>query len=158
MADTNQVLQSNMEEGRGKIRFDGKRFLMAEDMEINAEILKQLLLVRGAEVEHAVDGRQAVKLFTESEAGYFDLILMDIRMPDMDGFEAARAIRTGSHPDRERIPIIAMTAYSFEKEMEMFRQAGMDEYLKKPLEPEKLFQTIDAFIKNGRTAREWTED
>ena len=157
MSDTNRAIQTSQEGAKAQIRFDGRAILMAEDMHINAEIFQELLAGRGAHVVHAKDGEQAVKLFTDSEAGAFDVILMDIVMPRMDGYEATQAIRRSAHPDADRIPIIAMTAYDIGEDRQRSLEAGLDEHLKKPVDPQILFRTIDTFIKNGRTAREWTE-
>ena len=115
--------------------FAGKHILLAEDNELNREIAVELLgTVTGAKIDEAEDGRKAVALFDKSEPGYYDLILMDIQMPQMDGFEAARKIRAMERPDAAAIPIFAMTANAFAEDEEKSRQAGMNAHLSKPLE------------------------
>ncbi|MBR1559188.1 MAG: amino acid permease [Clostridia bacterium] len=120
----------------------GLRVLMAEDVEQNAEILADLLELEDVEAERAENGAVAVKMFSESAAGHFDAILMDVRMPVMDGLEATKAIRALDHPDARRVPIIAMTANVFDEDVERSLEAGMDAHLSKPVEPERLYETL----------------
>ena len=109
----------------------------------SAVVLKQKLEELGMTVTHAMDGKQAVELFTDSPAGTFDVILMDIMMPRMNGYEAARAIRSiESRPDGVAIPIIAMTANAFEEDRENAFKAGMDYHLAKPIVMPKLMQVL----------------
>ena len=124
----------------------GRRVLIAEDIEQNAEILADILELEGIESEHAKNGREAVAMFHESEEGHFDAILMDVRMPEMDGLTAARTIRGLERPDAVTIPIIAMTANVFEEDAERSLEAGMDAHLFKPIEPEKMFDTMARLI------------
>ena len=115
--------------------FEGKHILLAEDNELNREIAVELLgTVTGAVIDEAENGQKAVALFAESEINYYDLILMDIRMPLMDGFEATRKIRAMERPDAASVPIFAMTANAFAEDEEKSRQAGMNAHLSKPLE------------------------
>lgn len=115
--------------------FDGKHILLAEDNEMNREIAVELIgTVTGAVIDQAEDGEKAVDLFAKSETGYYDLILMDIQMPRMDGFEATRKIRAMERPDAARVYICAMTANAFAEDEEKSRQAGMNAHLSKPLE------------------------
>ena len=115
--------------------FKGKHILLAEDNELNREIAVELLgTVTGAKIDEAEDGQKAVALFAKSEPDYYDLILMDIQMPRMDGFEATRKIRAMERPDAARVPIFAMTANAFAEDEEKSRQAGMNAHLSKPLE------------------------
>lgn len=120
----------------------GRRILMAEDVDQNAEILADLLELEDMESEHAKNGAEAVRMFSESSPGYYDAILMDMRMPVMDGLAATRAIRALDHPDAKRIPIIAMTANVFDEDVERSREAGMNAHLGKPIEPERLYDTL----------------
>ena len=115
--------------------FEGKHILLAEDNELNREIAVELLgMDTGAIIDEAEDGQRAVELFAESEVNYYDLILMDIQMPRMNGFEAARKIRALERPDAASVPIFAMTANAFAEDEEKSLQAGMNAHLSKPLE------------------------
>ncbi|MBR1559598.1 MAG: response regulator [Clostridia bacterium] len=124
----------------------GRRVLLAEDIIINAEIMKQLISMREADIDHAENGRVAVEMFDHSPEGFYDAILMDIRMPEMDGLEATRAIRALRRPDAATIPIIAMTANAFDEDVQLSLQAGMNAHLSKPVEPEHLYQMLEELI------------
>ena len=124
----------------------GRLILVAEDMELNAEILMDLLEMEGIRSEHAENGQIAVDMFSGHPAGYYDAILMDVRMPVMDGLEATRAIRALNRPDAKTIPIIAMTANAFDEDVQQSLQAGMNAHLSKPVEPEHLYQTMNDLI------------
>ena len=121
---------------------EGRRVLMAEDVEQNAEILADLLDLEDVESERAENGEAAVRMFSEQPAGYYDAILMDVRMPVMDGLEATKAIRALDRPDAKTIPIIAMTANVFDEDVERSLAAGMNAHLSKPIEPERLYETL----------------
>ncbi len=123
----------------------GLKVLIAEDNELNMEIATFMLEEAGAKVEQASDGAEAVKLYTESPEGAYDVILMDIMMPNMDGCEATRAIRRSGHGNAATIPIIAVTAHAFEEDRDTSFAAGMNEHLTKPLEARKLVETILRF-------------
>jgi CheY-like chemotaxis protein len=122
-----------------------RRVLMAEDVEQNAEILEDLLSLEDVEAERAENGEIAVRMFSEHPAGYYDAILMDVRMPVMDGLTATGAIRALDRPDAKTIPIIAMTANVFDEDVERSLQAGMNAHLPKPIEPEKLYAALARF-------------
>ena len=124
----------------------GKKILMAEDVEQNAEILADLLELEGAIAEPAINGAQTIELFNKSCAGEYAAILMDVRMPVMDGLTATREIRKSSHPDAKIIPIIAMTANVFDEDKKRSEEAGMNEHLTKPIEPEMLYETLARLI------------
>lgn len=126
--------------------FTGKRVLLVEDNAINTEVAELLLSDRGFEVETAENGLRALELYSKTEAGYYDAILMDIRMPIMDGLSAAVNIRHLSNTDAKTIPIIAMTANAFDDDIEKSRAAGMNAHLAKPIEPKRLYQTLYDFI------------
>ena len=131
----------------------GRRILLAEDFIINAEIVKELMDLKGASVDHAENGKIAVEMFEKSEPGYYDAILMDVRMPEMDGLEATRAIRALQRPDAKTVPIVAMTANAFDEDVQRSLQAGMNAHLSKPVESEHLYKTLEELIweKNNRT-------
>ena len=124
----------------------GRKILMAEDVFINAEIMKKIILTREAEIDHAENGRIVLEMFEKSPVGYYDAILMDVRMPEMDGLEAASAIRGLDRPDAKEIPIIALTANAFDEDVQRSLQVGMDAHLSKPVEPEHLYQTLEELI------------
>ena len=113
---------------------------------INAEIIKQIILMREAEIDHAENGRIVISMFEESPVGYYDAILMDIRMPEMDGLEATTVIRALNRPDAKTVPIIAMTANAFDEDVQRSLQVGMNAHLSKPVEPERLYQTLEELI------------
>ena len=124
----------------------GRRILLAEDVQINAEIMKQIVTMRQAEADHATNGKVVLEMFEQSPAGHYDAILMDVRMPEMDGLEATRAIRALDRPDAQTIPIIALTANAFDEDVQRSLQAGMNAHLSKPVDPEHLYQTLEELI------------
>ena len=126
--------------------FTGKRILLVEDNMINTEVAAMLLKNRNFEVETAENGLRALEIFSKSEEGYYDAILMDIRMPLMDGLTAAVNIRHLSNADARSVPIIAMTANAFDDDIEKSKAAGMNAHLAKPIDPERLYQTLYDFI------------
>ena len=132
---------------RETVDLKGRRVLLAEDVMVNAEIMMMVLSMREMEVEHAENGRIAVDMFREHGEGYYDAILMDMRMPEMDGLEATRAIRSMDRPDAKTIPIIALTANAFDEDVQRSMQAGLDAHLSKPVEPELLFETLENLIR-----------
>ena len=108
--------------------------------------LQEVLESKGFAVDTAENGLRAIELFSKTEAGFYDAILMDIRMPQMDGLTAANNIRHMSNADAKTIPIIAMTANAFDDDMEKSKAAGMNAHLAKPIEPERLYQVLYDFI------------
>lgn len=133
--------------GVPKKALEGKRFLAAEDNALNSEILVELLDMYDSTCDVAENGKIALDTFEQSPAGYYDGILMDIQMPVMNGYEAARAIRNSSHPDAEKIPIIAMTANAFSEDINNSMNAGMDAHIAKPMDMEKLEAVYRSIIK-----------
>ena len=119
----------------------GKNILLCEDNEINAVIGERLLEKKGCVVTLAENGRAGLDIFTQSSVGHFDAILMDIRMPVMNGLETTKRIRSLDRPDSV-LPIIALSANAFEEDMDASRAAGMDAHLSKPIEPEKLYNCL----------------
>ena len=140
--------KNNMILFREKNRADlkGRHILMAEDVFINAEIMKQIILSKEAEIDHAENGKIVLNMFEESTVGYYDAILMDVRMPEMDGLEATAAIRSLDRLDAKTIPIIALTANAFDEDVQRSLQVGMDAHLSKPVDPEHLYQTLEELI------------
>ena len=106
-----------------------------------------LLSMRGMEADLAENGRIAVEQFAAHETGHYDAILMDMRMPEMNGLEAARAIRDLDRPDAKTVPIVALTANAFDEDVQRSMQAGLNAHLSKPVEPENLFATLESLIR-----------
>ena len=117
---------------------EGKRILAAEDIELNAEILTELLKMAGAECDWASNGQEALEKFQKSAPGRYDMILMDVQMPVMDGYEATGAIRRCGHPQAKTVPIVAMTANAFSEDVKEALDAGMNAHLAKPIDMERL--------------------
>ena len=131
---------------REKVSLAGRRVLLAEDMEINAQIMKQILKMKDINADLCTNGREAVRMFEESGTGSYDAILMDIRMPEMDGLEASRRIRALERADAKDIPIIALTANAFDEDVQLSIEAGMNAHLSKPVEPDALFMTLEKML------------
>jgi len=131
---------------RSKAELKGRRILLAEDMLINAQIMIRVLTMREMVTEHAENGKLALEMFENSEPGYYDAILMDMRMPEMTGIEATIAIRALERPDAKKIPIIALTANAFDEDVQRSLQAGMNAHLSKPVEPAVLFETLEELL------------
>ena len=129
-----------------RTRFPGKHVLVVEDNELNAEIAGELLSGTEAEVSFAADGRQAVEPFSRSREGFYDLILMDIQMPVMDGYQATKAIRALPREDARRVPIVAMTANAFHTDVQMSMDAGMNAHLSKPVDQRKLMEVLNRWL------------
>ena len=123
--------------------------LLAEDMEVNAEIMVMVLQMRGIEADVAENGRIAVDKYEAHPAGWYDAVLMDMRMPEMDGLEATRAIRASGREDAGTIPVIALTANAFDEDVQRSMQAGLNAHLSKPVEPDLLFETLESLIRRG---------
>ena len=129
-----------------KALLSGTHILICEDNQMNAIITKRLLEKKGCIVDWARDGSKGVELFKTSETGYYDAVLMDIRMPVMDGLTAARMIRKSGRPDSGTVPVIAMSANAFEEDVKKSLAAGMNEHLAKPVEPEKMYEIMSREI------------
>ena len=130
------------EENSKIVDLTGRRALLCEDHPLNAMIVRRMLEGKGMLVQHAENGKIGLQMFLDSPDHCFDVILMDVRMPEMDGLETAEAIRRSDHPQAKTIPMIAMTANAFEEDVKRSFEAGMDVHLAKPVEPQKLYQTI----------------
>ena len=135
---------SRPEDGERNIRasISGMRVLLVEDNEINCEIIEFMLRDAGAEVVTANDGKAAVDAFSASAPGSFDCVLMDLMMPVMSGYEAARVIRALDRPDAGTVPIVALSANAFDEDVAMAKDAGMNEHLAKPVDMENMFKVI----------------
>lgn len=133
--------------------FAGRHFLVAEDNAINAEILCELLRICGAESVLETDGVQAVRAFQEAEPGTYDAVLMDIQMPEMDGYEATRMIRRTTRADAANIPIIAMTANAFAEDVQNAREAGMNAHVSKPIDLNVLQTTLQRILQDKSISR-----
>ena len=144
-ADTVQETQVPPEEEENASPLSGMKFLCAEDNAINAEILEMLLEANGASCTICSNGQEIVDAFTSVKPGDYDMILMDVQMPVMDGLEATRRIRSGENPLGRTIPILAMTANAFLEDMQKSKDAGMDEHLSKPVDISALEQTVKRF-------------
>lgn len=130
----------------------GRKVLLCEDNALNAEIAAALLKQKGMETVIAVNGQEGLKAFRESLPGEFAVILMDVRMPVMDGLQACREIRRLARPDAAEIPVIAMTANAFEEDIRQCREAGMNAHVAKPVEPALLFAALRSCVKPQKTA------
>ena len=131
-----------------KISFLGKRILLAEDIDINWEIANEIFSSTGLELERALNGLECVEKFEHSDIGFYDAILMDIRMPVMNGYDATRAIRKLNRPDAG-LPIIAMTADAFSDDAQRCLECGMDSHLSKPLDIKECMRTLEKYLKGA---------
>ncbi|MGN0906001.1 MAG: response regulator, partial [Bullifex sp.] len=145
------IKQYRSETPSGEINDDfssisGLSVLVAEDNEINAEIITELLATVGITATVAPDGEEALKAFTSSSEYEYDMIFMDIQMPRMDGYQAARAIRQSEHPRALSVPIIAMTANAFEDDKKASLDAGMNAHIAKPIDFDRLKLVIAEYV------------
>ena len=151
IAENKEVYQPEQieDEKQDETILNGMCFLCAEDNELNAEILKELLDIEGAKCQICENGEKVVEAFEKSQPGEYDMILMDIQMPVMNGYEATKAIRNSKHPMAKTIPIIAMTANAFSEDIQKSFSAGMNAHVSKPVEMKVLGKAIQN-IKAGR--------
>lgn len=138
--------KKNAKENQPEIDLNGRRVLLAEDIELNAEIMMDILEIEGIEADHAENGQIALDMFRNSPVNTYDAILMDVRMPVLSGLEATMAIRALDRPDAKAIPIIALTANALDEDVQQSLQAGMNAHLSKPVEPEHLYETLKTLI------------
>jgi CheY-like chemotaxis protein len=129
-----------------KAQYPGKRILLAEDVDINCEIVLAMLEPALLEITCAQNGKEAVKIFSDSPEK-FDMIFMDIHMPEMDGYEATRLIRASNLPNASTIPIIAMTANVFREDVEKCLKAGMNDHIGKPVNFDEVMEKLKSFLK-----------
>lgn len=130
--------------------FSSMRLLLTEDMEINREIATMILTSMGFEVESAINGQMAVEMVSEARPGYYDVVLMDVQMPVMDGYEATKAIRSLDNEELSRVPIIAMTANAFSEDVKKALDAGMDAHISKPVNVDKIKETLKEVLEKDR--------
>ena len=130
-----------------EVDFSTKRLLLVEDNHINMEIANMILTQAGFMVETAENGKIAVDMVAASEPGYYDAILMDIQMPEMDGYEATRAIRAMREPAHANIPILAMTANAFKEDEEAAFEAGMQAHIAKPIDVNVMMKALASVLK-----------
>ena len=152
--------RNNMTLFKKKQRCDlkGKRILLAEDMDINAEIMKEVLSIKKAVTERAANGKIALDMFRDSDEFYYDAILMDVRMPEMDGLQATEAIRSLGRKDAMVIPIVALTANAFDEDVQRSLQVGMNAHLSKPVESERLYQSLEELIWEAQEKSDMNKD
>lgn len=131
----------------GKKDYSDKRLLVVEDNDLNREIATEILSLTGVKIETAENGKEAVDMMTASEPGYYDLVLMDIQMPIMNGYDATCAIRAMEREDARRIPIVAMTANAFLEDVQKAKASGMNEHMMKPLDIDQLQQMLARWLK-----------
>ena len=132
------------------VDFRGRRILLAEDNDLNAEITTEILKDVDLVVERAEDGQKCVDMIEKAPAGYYDLVLMDIQMPRMNGNEATRIIRQMPDKEKANITILAMTANAFEEDKREALEAGMNAHLSKPIEVEKFIKTLKRSLNSRR--------
>ena len=136
----------------------GKRLLLVEDNEINMEVAEEILTMSGLRVEKAWNGRQALEAFEKSEPFYFDAILMDMQMPEMNGCESCSRIRALPRPDAALVPVIAVTANAFAEDVAETARAGMSAHVSKPIDFEALGRLLEKFIAEYHERRPQTEN
>ena len=146
--DSSLVYKENVKPKDYALDFKGKRILLAEDNDLNAEIAIEILKEAGFQIERAGDGVECVSMLCKAEPHYYDLILMDIQMPYLDGYMATAKIRILEDKEKSSIPIIAMTANAFEEDRKKAVEKGMNGFISKPVVIEKLFETLSQIIKN----------
>ena len=132
------------------IDFTGKKILVVEDHDLNQMIITKLLRKKNADVMIANNGKIAVERFQKSEPDEIDAILMDVRMPVMDGLQATRMIRNMERQDAKTVPIIAMTANAYDEDRQKSSEAGMDDHLAKPIDTKVLYETLYFYLKNEK--------
>jgi len=145
---TNEIVDEEEKVSADEVDFNGKKILLVEDIEVNREIAIMILEEVGFEVDYAVNGKDAVDKVAASKVGDYDLILMDIQMPIMNGYDAARAIRNLPNKKIAEIPIIAMTANAFSEDVQAAKNAGMNGHIAKPLDVLKMMEVLAEFLRN----------
>ena len=148
IADESYYVKKHIEEpGTGSEILEGRNILLAEDNDLNAEIAEAILENAGLKIEHVEDGIQCVNRIEKMPAGTYDMILMDIQMPKMDGYKATQAIRNLPDKDKASIPIVAMTANAFEEDKRDAIAAGMNGHIAKPIQVDKMLSILSEVIR-----------
>ncbi len=145
--DPERFLSESTKEQEAAGDLSGLRILLAEDNELNAEIAIAILEDAGASTEHACDGVECVNMLLAAEDGYYDLILMDIQMPNLNGYDATRKIRRLEDSAKASIPIVAMTANAFDEDRKDAENAGMNGHIAKPIDVKEMIRTIRGVVK-----------
>ena len=140
---------TEVQKSAGKDLLKGISVLLAEDNDLNAEIAIELLKIQGADVARAKNGKEAVQLFRSQPQKTYQVILMDVLMPEMNGLEATRAIRALPRPDAASIPIVAMTANTFKEDVESAMASGMNGFVPKPIDVNYLYDALRTVLKNN---------
>jgi CheY-like chemotaxis protein len=144
--DTSAAMAEEAAQGAVKAEFPGKRILLAEDIEINRMIIKELLSDTRVIIDEAADGQEALDIFSASAPGYYNLVFMDVQMPNMDGHEATRRIRALDREDAKTIPIIAMTANAYREDIDRALAAGMNDHLAKPIDIAEVTKALSKWL------------
>jgi CheY-like chemotaxis protein len=145
--DFEKKTETQVQEETENVNIAGMRILLVEDNELNMEIAQELLEAEGAKVSVSMNGQEALDKFLEMPAGSFDVILMDIMMPVMNGYEATRAIRNSAHAEAKTIPIVAMTANAYKEDVEQAMEAGMNGHIAKPIDVNLLLSVMEKYKK-----------
>ena len=151
--EATETAENQVMEPMAPVDLGGRRALLVEDNDLNAEIARKLLENKGMSIVRAENGQAGVEAFSKSEIGFFDVILMDVRMPVMDGLVAASTIRSLDREDAGQVPIIAMTADAFEDDIKHCLDSGMDDHLAKPIDAQRLYLTLGAWIARREAAK-----
>ena len=148
LTESKNISSENLSDDLPPVQKDltGKIILLAEDMPVNAEIMIELLKMRGMEVDHAENGQIAVDKFISQPVGYYSAILMDMQMPILNGLDATEKIRNSNRADSKTIPIIALTANAFDEDEERSKKSGLNAHLSKPIDPEIIYKTLERLI------------
>jgi diguanylate cyclase (GGDEF)-like protein len=147
VATPDRIAEENQYTVGEEMAFEGRRVLLAEDNELNQEIAEIILTEHGFLVETAADGKEAVEMIERSNPGYYDVVLMDIQMPHLNGYQATQKIRSMDDPKLAKIPIIAMTANAFEEDKKKVKEAGMNEYIAKPVDIATLMEMLGKVLR-----------
>ncbi|MDR2351704.1 MAG: response regulator, partial [Deltaproteobacteria bacterium] len=146
LKETEIILKEELEHVDPTGRFVGKNLLLVDDVDLNRKIARAMLKVTGINVEEAEDGVVALKKFEESSPNAYDIILMDVQMPNMDGYQASTAIRSLSREDAQKVPIIALTANAFKEDIDRALKAGMNAHIAKPVKQDKIVEVISKYV------------